>query len=61
MNPALGIIVILGCVALWFLSARFYKPIGKTVIEIGENAIHEMMEEEEVVDVDFDTGSEESN
>lgn len=55
MNPALLIIIILACIAIWFLSARFYKPIGKTVLDIGENAINEMMEEDEVVDVNFET------
>jgi hypothetical protein len=60
LNPALGIIIVLGCITLWFLLARFYKPIGKTVVEIGENAINEMTEEDEVINVYFDTEREEN-
>ena len=47
MNPVLIFLVILGAVAVWFLLASLFKPIGKIVSKIGTNAINKMNEEEE--------------
>lgn len=47
MNPALGLIVIVVCIAIWFLAAFLFKPIGKLVYRIGKDAIDEMKEENE--------------
>ena len=46
MNPAFIIIVILACIALWFLASALYKPIGKFIHKIGKDAIDELTEEE---------------
>lgn len=46
MNPALGIIVILVCIALWFLASGLYKIIGKFIYKIGKDAIDEMMNDD---------------
>lgn len=45
MNPAFGILVILGCIAVWFLASALYKPIGKFVHRIGKDAIDELTED----------------
>lgn len=47
MNPALGIIVILVCIAVWFLASALYKPIGRFIHKIGKDAIDELRDEEE--------------
>lgn len=47
MNPAFVILVILGCIALWFLASALYKPIGKFVHRIGKDAIDELTEKDE--------------
>lgn len=46
MNPAFAILVILVCVAIWFLASALYKPIGKFIHRIGKDAIDELTEEE---------------
>lgn len=47
MNPALIIIIVLAAIIAWFLLARFYKPVGTTVVDMGEYAINEMKEEDD--------------
>lgn len=47
MNPALGIIVIIVCIAVWFLASALYKPIGKFIHRIGKDAIDELKDREE--------------
>lgn len=47
MNPAFVILVILGCIALWFLASALYKPIGKFVHRIGKDAIDGLTEKDE--------------
>jgi phosphotransferase system glucose/maltose/N-acetylglucosamine-specific IIC component len=47
MNPAFVIIVILICVAVWFLASSLYKPIGRWIGRIGHDAIKTMKEEDE--------------
>ena len=47
MNPALLIIVIIICIAVWFLASALYKPIGKFIYKIGEDAIDELKTEDE--------------
>ena len=42
MNPAFIIILILICVAVWFLASSLYKPIGRFVGGIGDDAIKEL-------------------
>ena len=42
MNPAFIIILILICVSAWFLASSLYKPIGKFVGRIGDDAIKEL-------------------
>ena len=47
MNPALGIIGIIVCTAVWFLASSLYKPIGKFIHRIGKDAIDELKDMEE--------------
>lgn len=47
MNPVFIFLVILGTIALWFLLAPLFRPVGKIVSKIGTNAIDKMNEEEE--------------
>lgn len=47
MNPAFIILVIIICIAIWFLAFALYKPIGKFVGKIGEDAIRELKDEEQ--------------
>lgn len=47
MNPAFVILVIIGCITIWFLASALYKPIGKFVHRIGKDAIDELTEEKE--------------
>lgn len=47
MNPAFVILVIIGCITIWFLASALYKPIGKFVHRIGKDAIDELTEENE--------------
>lgn len=42
MNPAMGLIVIILCIAVWFLMSKLYKPIGGLIYKIGKNAINEL-------------------
>ena len=37
----------LAAIIAWFLLARFYKPVGTTVVDMGEYAINEMKEEDD--------------
>ena len=46
MNPAFIILVIIICVAVWFLASALYKPIGKFIGKVGDDAIKELSEEE---------------
>lgn len=34
MNPALIIIVVILCVAVWFLSSKLFKPIGTFILNV---------------------------
>lgn len=47
MNPALGIIVVISCVAAWFFASGFYKPIGRFIHRIGKDAIDELKSEDD--------------
>lgn len=47
MNPALGLIIIIVCIAVWFLASSLYKPIGKFINRIGGDAIDELKDVEE--------------
>ena len=47
MNPALAVIVVIVCIAVWFLASSLYKPIGKFIGTIGKDAIDNMKDEEE--------------
>jgi hypothetical protein len=46
LNPAFVIIVIILCVAIWFLASALYKPIGRWIGRIGKDAIDTMNEED---------------
>lgn len=46
MNPAFIVLVIIICIAVWFLASALYKPIGKFVGKVGEDAIKELTDEE---------------
>ena len=46
MNQAFIILVIIICIAVWFLASALYKPIGKFVGKVGEDAIKELTDEE---------------
>jgi phosphotransferase system glucose/maltose/N-acetylglucosamine-specific IIC component len=47
MNPALTIIVILLCIAVWFLASSLYKPIGRWIGKILQNVIKNTKNESE--------------
>lgn len=47
MNPALPVIVVVVCIAVWFLASSLYKPIGRFIGTIGKDAIDNMKDEEE--------------
>lgn len=47
MNPAFIILVIIICIAIWFLASALYKPIGKFIGKIGEDVINELKDEEQ--------------
>lgn len=42
MNPAFIIIVALWLIAVWFISGRLYKPIGRVLREIFDGAFNAM-------------------
>ncbi len=46
MNPALGLIIAIVCIAVWFLASVLYKPIGRLVHRIGKSAIDELKNSE---------------
>lgn len=47
MNPALAVIVVIVCIAVWFLASSLYKPIGKFIGTIGKDAMDNMKDEKE--------------
>lgn len=47
MNPALGLIVVIVCIAVWFLASALYKPIGRFISKIGKDAIDELKNEDD--------------
>lgn len=47
MNPALGLIVILVLIAVWFLASGLFKPIGKFFYKIGKDTVDNLTEEDE--------------
>lgn len=47
MNPAFAIIVVIVCVAVWFLASCLYKPIGRFIRKIFKDAIDIMQEDDE--------------
>lgn len=47
MNPAFLVIVVIVCIAVWFLASSLYKPIGKFIGRIGKDAIDTIKEENE--------------
>lgn len=49
MNPAMIIIIILVAIIVWFLSSKFYKPVGETVKDVVDTAIYEMTSEDDCV------------
>lgn len=50
MNPAFVIIAVLIGIAIWFLASSLYKPIGRIVGKIKDDAIEELMDVEEEKD-----------
>lgn len=46
MNPAFAILIILGCITVWFLGSALYKPIGRFIHRIGKDAIDVLIEED---------------
>ena len=47
MNPIMLLIVILIAVAIWFLLAFMYKPLGKIVYRIWNDVVNEIKNNEE--------------
>lgn len=47
MNPAFVLIVLMACVAFWFLASFLYKPIGKFLHRIGKDAMDELNDDRE--------------
>lgn len=50
MNPAFILIVILIGIAAWFLASSLYKPIGRFIGKIKDDAIQELTDVEEEED-----------
>jgi F0F1-type ATP synthase membrane subunit b/b' len=48
--PAFWLLVILFCIALWFLGYFLYKPIGKFLKKIFKNSMETMKDEGEKED-----------
>jgi len=48
MNPALGLIIAIVCIAVWFLASALYKPIGRFIHRIGKDAIDELKKEDDM-------------
>lgn len=46
MNPFLIVLILIGAIALWFLSYFLYKPIGKMVKRIIDGSINAIKEED---------------
>lgn len=47
MNPALGIVVILICIAVWLLAFALYKPIGRFVSWVARKVTNSLFEKDE--------------
>lgn len=47
MNPALLIIIAVGCVVGWALLSGAYKAVGGMVKDVAEDAVNEMKEDED--------------
>lgn len=47
MNPALLIIIAIGCVLGWALLSGVYKAVGGAVKDVAEDAVNEMKEDED--------------
>lgn len=47
MNPVLIILVILGAVALWFLSSFLFRPLGDLIAKIWQDAVDEINKNED--------------
>jgi hypothetical protein len=58
MNPALGIIIVIICVAVWFIAYKLYKPIGKIIGKIGHSAIDTMKDKNNSESEEKDNGKE---
>ena len=47
MNPAFVILLIIICIAVWFLASALYKPIGRLFYRIGKDAADVLNETDE--------------
>lgn len=47
MNPSFIVLMIIVCIAVWFLASILYKPIGELIYKIYKDAIDNMTEESE--------------
>lgn len=47
MNPAMLIIIAVGCFLGWALLSGVYKAVGGAVKDVAEDAVNEMKEEED--------------
>ena len=47
MNPVFWLLIILVAVALWFLLAFVFYPLGRFIWRIGNDAKHELEREDE--------------
>lgn len=47
MNPALLIIILLICIAIWFMASGLYKPLGKWIGGIINDAFSAMKNDNE--------------
>lgn len=46
MNPVLLILIVLALIALWFLLAFLFKPLGSLIYKIFKDAMDEINEED---------------
>lgn len=58
MNPAIILILLIVAVAGWFLSAGIYKTLGTQIKDVVDNAVEEMADDENDINITITTEEE---
>lgn len=53
MNPAIILILFIAAVVGWFLSAGIYKTVGEHIKDVVDNAVEEMSDDENDIEVNI--------